>query len=538
MDFAISLRDGGEVLATNADHHVARNRLLVCPECGEPVFFKRRITPKETLFFSHYQEIPTVKLLHRCSLRIEDSYFRPASQLIRGIAKGQLVDRFQREFCRELHLAFGRQSRRFGNFIRLSQHELSQSARHEFIKDVERGVSCSATLFGSLEKSDLDDFRVGLADTCRFLRSSYGLWVCRFLYQTAYFLALVMHQRTLKGIVGQRLYQVDKRNVILVLDNALLALSPETLAEKRLAANDPRNVAIFEIAPILVYFLLLKWRKQDYLLPRLFARAGLEFRVRKPINSDKFFVNTESHKSHAGMPVEGKVAAITSIASKAPSEIRSSRIHLDPHSKSSPNTQNIFSMYEQGSLSDNSSYKNRGPTNSTDSNNFSSLPHNASHGQFSSPKDSFNLAPKSIKSFFSGNSVHKSQDANGYLTRQTPSMSTSLGPSRKTLSQDEKISKLTAYAAGFMPDGGFISASQIDKIRQLIQRYWPNGFQFGCSEWQFFRGIGLLINLRTRRIYSAAQLQWHSSGVSVSKNGSVVFDIPSRQIVHALLAHT
>jgi len=536
LEFAISLRDGGEVLAEEADHEASRTRLLVCPECGEPVFFKKRWTPNETAFFSHYQEIPTVKLLHKCSLRAEDVAFRPASQVIHGIKKGQLVDRFQREFCRELHSAFGRYSQRFGNFIRASKHDLSRSARDELIRDVERRAPCNSILLAPLTVEDVADFGYGVADVCRFLRSSYGIWVSRFLYQTAYFLALVTHQRTLNEVIGRRLFTVDAREAILVLDNKLLRRPPEDLAEEVLAGSDRRNVAVFEIAPVLVSFLLLRWRRKGSLLPRLFAISGPEFRLRQQARSTQDSETGHLGKARSGTSATSNPAGPAPIAPVSPSLYQPSggfpSVPPSPHRP----------QYSPAPGAD------RG-----------ALPRTSPYSQSATPRvfgapqklwyesGEVERSPAPLRNASSA-SAPKRPDipyqpaalnvprAAGVSTSQLVATSTRpAGPLPHSSSPHHRPSVSGDWADGFVPDGGYIPISQVEKLRRVVKSRWPNGYPFGASEWQFFQAMKLLVNLKTRRIYAEHQLQWYPFLVSVTRGGEPAFDVPRHQIVWALL---
>ena len=53
---ALSLKNGQYVSAEKARYDSSRSLLLICPECGEPVYFKFRQEPNYTYFFAHYKE--------------------------------------------------------------------------------------------------------------------------------------------------------------------------------------------------------------------------------------------------------------------------------------------------------------------------------------------------------------------------------------------------------------------------------------------------------------------------------------------------
>lgn len=91
MDQALSLKTGEFISADKASYASSKNLLLVCPECGEPVYFKARETPYVTPFFAHYKELEIVKLAKSCSLRVMGSTFQKASYLFPNISQGVIV---------------------------------------------------------------------------------------------------------------------------------------------------------------------------------------------------------------------------------------------------------------------------------------------------------------------------------------------------------------------------------------------------------------------------------------------------------------
>ena len=88
MEQALSLVNGKYLLASSAGYSSSKELLLVCPECGEPVYYKSRQIPHITPFFAHYQELASIKLVKGCSLRVFGARMQNASKLIPGISHG------------------------------------------------------------------------------------------------------------------------------------------------------------------------------------------------------------------------------------------------------------------------------------------------------------------------------------------------------------------------------------------------------------------------------------------------------------------
>lgn len=269
---ALSLKNGQYVSAEKARYDSSRSLLLICPECGEPVYFKFRQDPNYTYFFAHYKEKESLKLARGCSLRVFGAAVKVASDLIPGLSHGQLVNRFQKEFCSELFKLFGRQSSCLSEFIQLSGfHNLDKKDYVDLINQIAK-----FNLFGSiasevLKSSDTDELMEGLAEVCQFLKSPYGVWVGNFLYQVSYFLACMIHPDTLNKDLATSTYTSGRITALFVVEPFRLKQS-NTFALEVLSEKSRQNKAIPRICSALVSMLILKWRFPKF-VPRLFLVA-------------------------------------------------------------------------------------------------------------------------------------------------------------------------------------------------------------------------------------------------------------------------
>ncbi len=261
MESAISLKtgdhlDAGELARTSTAYRATLQHLLVCPECGEPVHFKRREIPHDTPFFAHYKQVEGIKAIHVCSLRVLGTAFRPASQSVPGIRHGQLVDRFQREFCKALHDSFGRYSSNLYKYLECSTHErLTGRSYSNFLKALIENVNFSALTLQDLYKEEnwLDE---ALDDVERFLRSSYGEWVGNFIHQVACFVAITLHPDIAEDDIGHYLFEIGNRHVTFVAEPVRLKNPVNVVATR--PARQQRTLP--RIAAGLVAHLILKWR--------------------------------------------------------------------------------------------------------------------------------------------------------------------------------------------------------------------------------------------------------------------------------------
>lgn len=303
MEISLSLRNGKLISAANCDHSSSQSLLLVCPECGEPVFFKKRHIPYQTSFFAHHKESESVKLLRPCTIRSNGGVFATASQFVQGISQGQLVDKFQKEFCKELFESFGGYSDLLGRFIKDSQFEqMDKNSYHYFISHIKSNYPISEILEEPKSNVDKDDFGESIEDVSLFLNSAYGIWVGNFIYQVAYFVAVTIHEACVANFLNNRIFFVGEKKALFIGDISRLE-KIHIYADEILPANSSRNLSIDDIAATLVSFLILKW-KQAKKLPRLYiASRALSTPPREKINT----VGT----SHVAQPKQPNTTAQT-----------------------------------------------------------------------------------------------------------------------------------------------------------------------------------------------------------------------------------
>jgi hypothetical protein len=272
MEISLSLRNGKLISASNCDHSSSRSLLLVCPECGEPVYFKKRHIPYQTSFFAHHKESESVKLLRPCTIRSNGGIFSAASEFVHGISHGQLVDKFQKEFCKELFESFGGYSDLLGRFIKDSQFErMDNNSYRSFISHIRSNYPVSEILEDPKSYVDIDDFGESIEDVSLFLNSAYGIWVGNFIYQVAYFVAVTIHESCVDNFLKNRIFSAGEKKALFIGDISRLE-KIHIYADEILPANSSRNLSIDDIAATLVSFLILKW-KQAKKLPKLYIAS-------------------------------------------------------------------------------------------------------------------------------------------------------------------------------------------------------------------------------------------------------------------------
>ena len=325
MYIALSLKNGEQIEASKASYAATRNLLLVCPECGEPVHFKNRQYPHNTDFFAHPKELPLIKLIKACSLRVEGGVFQKASHIVPGISQGQLVDKFQKEFCKELYESMGGYSKTLYEFIKSSGFErLTKKDYRNLISSIRIKAPGEEILMRELNATELTLFREGIDDICLFLESPYGVWVGNFVYQAAYFTACMLHPGTLNKSLGTGIFFVKGSKIIFVLDRLRIRRWAK-FAAGLLSANSKRNLAIFKIAATLVSFLVLKWRFKSY-VPKLMAVADDVFE--RAEEKAAALNNRNAHKRVPGDSSAGTIAMKSSdepkriLESKAPNPVK------------------------------------------------------------------------------------------------------------------------------------------------------------------------------------------------------------------------
>lgn len=276
MEISLSLKNGKLINAENCDHSSSRSLLLVCPECREPIHFKKRNIPYQTSFFAHHKESESVKLLRPCTIRSNGNFFAPASEFLYGISHGQLVDKFQKEFCKELFESFGGYSDLLGTFIKKSRFEqLDNQSYQLFINHIKSNFPLYEILTEPKSPVDADEFEESIEDISLFLNSAYGIWVGNFIYQVAYFVAITIHDASIANLLKYRIFSVGETKALFVGDlNRLEKI--HQYADEILPANSLRNLSIDDIAATLIAFLILKW-KQAKKLPRLYISSRTLF---------------------------------------------------------------------------------------------------------------------------------------------------------------------------------------------------------------------------------------------------------------------
>ena len=264
MEFAISLKSGEHIsassLAESSAYRASFKYFLVCPECGEPVHFRKREIPYNTPFFSHYKQIQNIKAIHACSLRILGATFKPASSLISGIKHGQTVDRFQRDFCKELYESFGKYSPVLYAFIeKTGNQHLAKKPYMNLIRSIE-----NFSAFSSISKFKLatntQEMSDSLSDICLFLESNYGEWVGNFIYQVSKFVAIITHPDIDSSNYGRRIYKIGSKSFIFIAETARLK-KPNIFLKRE---DQITEKLIPQIASSLIAHLILKWKLPDY----------------------------------------------------------------------------------------------------------------------------------------------------------------------------------------------------------------------------------------------------------------------------------
>jgi hypothetical protein len=260
MEFAISLKSGEYIsassLAESSAYRASVKYLLVCPECREPVHFGIREIPYNTPFFSHYKQIQNIKAIHACSLRVFGATFKPASSLIPGLQHGQTVDRFQRDFCKELYESFGEYSPALNAFIEKSEnHYLTKKSYINLIRSIEKLSDFSSISEYKLE-SEVQGMNDSLSDICLFLESSYGEWVGNFICQVANFVASVAHPDIDESDYGRSIYKIGKENFVFIAETVRLK-TPNKFLKKEIQRIEKLTP---QIASTLVTHLILKWK--------------------------------------------------------------------------------------------------------------------------------------------------------------------------------------------------------------------------------------------------------------------------------------
>ena len=265
MEIAISLKSGKYVHASDCNHQSYLDLRLHCPECGEPVYYKRRQIPIDRPFFSHHEKKENAT---NCSLRTEGVPFGIASKVVRGIKHGQLVDKFQKEYLTEIRNSLGKLSDTLIDFIKESQFEnLDRHIYLDFLEEIKKNLPYIRILMVTPDDFDKEKLDESVHDVCLFLRSPYGNWVGNFIYQTAYFIAVTLREEHVNRYLANYFFADKNETAIFPLDQSRLKIIKK-YAEEILDYEDPRNLCIDKISSAIVNHLIFKWRYPE-LLPDL-----------------------------------------------------------------------------------------------------------------------------------------------------------------------------------------------------------------------------------------------------------------------------
>jgi hypothetical protein len=320
METALSLKNGAYISATGSNHKATKSLLLVCPECGEPVFFKMRKIPNRTSFYSHHKEIEALRHFYSCSLRTENSELGLASVLVPGISHGQLVDKFQKYFCKGIVESFGEYSTILIEFIKHSQFErLDKKTYRNFINYISNNFPSNKILISTPNNFNNTDFKTSINDICRFLNSQFGIWVGNFIYQTAYFIAVTLQHEILNKNLGSKIYEIKNKNILFIADNKRLNKINQYAGEI-LPSENERNLSIDKISATLISYLVLKWTFNEQLLPNLYISVN-EFNFKNKIK-EKYLITYPENTNELEIPKETKKYVISS------EEIRRNNPHL------------------------------------------------------------------------------------------------------------------------------------------------------------------------------------------------------------------
>jgi hypothetical protein len=257
---ALSLRSGEMLSASRVSHSSYKKLLPICPQCGEPVHLRQREVPYSTAYFAHHKEVEAKKLVAACPLRVAGSEWARASSVIPNLSHGQFVDRFQRECCREIHALFVRRSNYLINFIEASNFlPISKGETAKFVNFIDASADPSLLLSNHGSDKQISSAALGLDDACLFLRSGYGTAVTNFIFQTAYFIAVILHPDCINRTLGWRSYEVKGRHGVFPYESWRIE-DWKALATETLKPSDKRKSAIPRIATTILTLVLLRWR--------------------------------------------------------------------------------------------------------------------------------------------------------------------------------------------------------------------------------------------------------------------------------------
>lgn len=262
--------------AKTATYDDSKKLLLVCSECGEPVHLRKREIPWDTKYFAHPKTRANPKDLLYCDLRAQGGYYVAASSVVPGLSRGQLVDRFQREFGKEVFKLSGRSERYLHDFLEaISIQRLSDKERTRFCKVIQQtleGCRSSRQASAYVDEEIADGFH----DVLLYLKSGYGAWVADLLYRIAAFFSVSIHPRAL--------LLLDLRSEFLLREPRLFC---ESFRLKAVATDldffveryKQSLVVLTKVAWLIVYRILMGWRRKQR-IPALIKIADNDLEIK------------------------------------------------------------------------------------------------------------------------------------------------------------------------------------------------------------------------------------------------------------------
>ena len=214
MDVAMSLKSGRYIKAIDAGYESSKDKLLVCPECGEPVYFRIREQPYYTPYFSHYKE----KVSNNCSLRVFGANFDLPSNYLKGLRRGQLVDKFVNEFRVQIYEMFGDYKDLLVDIISGEKYQIIKNNGAMEYAGALLDFEFSGVFTNEVSDGDYRYVEDGLHDVCIFLDSGYGESVVHFLEVAALLLLNLVHDDVIDDDLGVTRYVSGNESALFILN--------------------------------------------------------------------------------------------------------------------------------------------------------------------------------------------------------------------------------------------------------------------------------------------------------------------------------
>ena len=329
MDVCLSLKNGEFLKASELKTSESDRFFLVCPECGEPVYLRSRTQPRQTYFFSHYEKKIQTKF-ETCSLRAEGSLFKKFSGCAKkSLTNPQLVDRFQKEFAKEIYNLLDIYSPALQEFRGESNFESLESKSYQiFVDEIVSNNLNYELLSPPLKTFQKTDINQCIADVEMFLRSAYGRWVGNFIYQTSYFVSLLVDAKTIDNSIGQSVFATDNENYFLVFSPTKIA-GIGKLHLVNLKTSDDRYKSIANIAGLLVSYMVIR-RRFALAEPKLFTVSNQFSKIEK-IHRPIPIATHDPLKAFRGKDIELSINDQLKVIEliKTSAQIRSPKFKLD-----------------------------------------------------------------------------------------------------------------------------------------------------------------------------------------------------------------